>query len=145
MSDDIVIQPVYGPTNPLPEDQKSTEIRRFGSVVGLEPEKEQYYRELHSDTWPDVLTRLEQSHIRNYSIYLTQLEGKKYLFSYFEYTGDDYEADVQAISEDPETQRWWKETDPCQILLPDRKPGAQWSDMEIVFMMESERSKASVR
>lgn len=126
--------PVYGPTNPTPEEQTKSEIRRFGSVIGLNAEKEKYYRELHANVWPTVLDRIKKSNMRNYSIYTTEIEGKKYLFSYFEYVGTDLEADMQAIADDPETQRWWKETDPCQFQLPTRKPNANWSEMEMVFL-----------
>lgn len=111
-------------------------IQRFGSVIGLRPEKEAYYRQLHANAWPGVLQRLRESHIQNYSIYITELEGKKYLFSYFEYVGSDFEADMKGIADDPETRRWWRETDPCQIQLPNRKSGANWSEMERVFRME---------
>jgi L-rhamnose mutarotase len=86
--------------------------------------------------WPGVIARIRKCNIRNYSIYVTALEGKRYLFSYFEYTGTDFEADMRRMAEDPETRRWWKETDPCQFPLPTRKPGANWSDMEMVFLTE---------
>ena len=128
--------PVYGPTNPSPDSDPDTPVMRFGSVIGLRPEKEQYYRELHANAWPSVLEQLQKSGVRNYSIFVTELEGKRYLFSYFEYVGNDFDADMRAMAEDPETQRWWKETDPCQIQLPTRDPGANWSDMERVFFME---------
>ena len=136
MTHNTPVQPVFGPTNPSPEECAAAPVKRFGSIIGLNPEKEQYYRELHAGVWPGVLERLWKSHIRNYSIYVTELDGARYLFSYFEYTGTRYEADMQAIADDPETQRWWKETDPCQIQLPTRKPGANWSEMEMVFLME---------
>ena len=129
-------EPIYGPTNPSPEELAESHVRRFGSVIGLNPEKEKYYRELHADVWTTVLARIKESNMRNYSIYITEIEGKKYLFSYFEYVGTDLEADMQAIADDPETQRWWKETDPCQRQLPTRKPNANWSEMEMVFMAE---------
>jgi L-rhamnose mutarotase len=128
--------PKYGATNPSPEEQRFRPVQRFGSVIGLNPDKEAYYRELHANVWPAIVARLRESNVRNYSIYVTQLDGKKYLFSYFEYVGRDFDADMRAIAEDPETRRWWKETDPCQLPLPSRKPGANWSDMEMVFMME---------
>jgi len=134
MSDTAGI-PQYGPTNPAPEEAAAMPVKRLGSVIGLNPEKEAYYRKLHSGTWPAVLERLRKSHIRNYAIYVTQLDGKKYLFSYFEYVGKDYDADMEAIADDPETQRWWRETDPCQIQLPGTAPGANWKDMEMVFLM----------
>jgi len=73
--------PVYGPTNPSPDAQAESGVRRFGSVIGLDAEKEKYYRELHADVWPTVLDRIKKSNVRNYSIYTTEIEGKKYLFS----------------------------------------------------------------
>jgi L-rhamnose mutarotase len=129
-------EPSYGPTNPSPEAQANSVVRRFGSVVGLSPEKEKDYRELHADTWPSILDRIKKSNMRNFSIYTTEIEGKKFLFSYFEYVGQDFEADMKAIAADPETKRWWKETDPCQLPLPNRKAGANWSEMEMVFLAE---------
>ena len=136
MKQPSAIQPVYGATNPTPEEHTAMPVKRFGSVIGLNPEKEQYYRELHANVWPGVIDRLRKSNIRNYSIYMTEIEDKKYLFSTFEYVGQNFESDMQAIADDPDTQRWWKETDPCQNQLPSRKPGANWSDMEMVFLME---------
>lgn len=126
----------YGPTNPSPETQAESDVRRFGSVIGLNPETEKYYRELHADVWPGILDRIRESNIRNYSIYTTEIEGRKYLFSYFEYVGDDFDSDMQAMADDPEMQRWWRETDPCQVRLPSRKPDANWSEMEMVFLAE---------
>jgi L-rhamnose mutarotase len=126
----------YGATNPTTEELSSMPLKRFASVIGLNPEKEQYYRQLHANVWPTIIARIRESNIRNYSIYVAEIEGRKYLFSYLEYVGHDFESDMRAIAEDPETRRWWKETDPCQLPLPSRKSGANWSDMEMVFMME---------
>jgi L-rhamnose mutarotase len=67
--------------------------------------------------------------IRNYSIYFK--DG--YLFSYFEYHGDDFEADMKKMAADPKTQAWWKLTDPCQEPLETRKEGEWWASMEEVF------------
>jgi L-rhamnose mutarotase len=130
------ITPEYGSTNPSPEELEKMPIKRFGSVIGLKPEKEQYYRELHANAWPDVIKAIKRANIQNYSIYVTELDGNKYLFSYLEYVGTDFEADMQSIADDPITQKWWKETDPCQKQLPSRKPGANWTDMEMVFFCE---------
>ncbi|MFC1497705.1 L-rhamnose mutarotase [Verrucomicrobiota bacterium] len=111
-------------------------VKRFGSIIGLNPEKEAYYRELHANVWPSIKKRLKQSNLSNFSIYITELEGKKYLVKYFEYTGDSFEDDIRRIADDPETQKWFKETAPCQIPLPSRKEGSYWSDMEQIFLME---------
>ena len=111
--------------------------RRFASVTGLRPEKAARYRELHGKPWPGVIAKLKECGIRNYSIHVKEIDGKPYLFSYFEYTGRDFPADMKKMADDPETGRWWKETDPCQAPLPDAAAkGKIWSDAEEVFYME---------
>ena len=112
---------------------KCKSVKRFGSVIGLRPEKKDYYIKLHAETWPSVLQMIKKCNIRNYSIYMAKLQGKLYLFSYFEYTGDDLEADMKIMAADPETRRWWKETDPCQFRLPGTPDGEQWTSIPDVF------------
>jgi len=104
-------------------------MQRYGSVIKLKPEKETEYKALHANAWPDVLKMIRACNIRNYSIYLK--DG--YLFSYFEYHGDNFAADMQKMADDPTTQEWWKLTDPCQEPLETRQPGEWWVSMEEVF------------
>ena len=59
-----------------------------------------------------------------------------YLFSYFEYVGNDFEADMKKMSDDSLTQEWWKLTDPCQIPLETRKEGEWWATMEEIFHLD---------
>ena len=41
------------------------------------------------------------------------------------------------MAADPETQRWWKETDPCQSPLPDAAAkGKIWSDTKEVYFLK---------
>jgi L-rhamnose mutarotase len=109
-------------------------VKRYAMVTGLKPEKEAYYRELHAHPWPSVIKTIRDCNIRNFSIFRAEIGGKPYLFAYFEYVGDDFEADMQKMADDPETQRWWKETDPCQIPLPEAaKQGKIWTDAEEIF------------
>lgn len=128
--------PIYGETNPSPDKVEKSPVKRFGSIIGLKAEMEDEYRKLHANAWPEILERLRRSHISNFSIFTTEIEGKKYLFSYYEYSGKDFETDMKAIAEDPDTQRWWKQTDPCQFELPSKKEGEHWSPMEMVFLMD---------
>ncbi|HEX5023619.1 MAG TPA: L-rhamnose mutarotase [Agriterribacter sp.] len=108
--------------------------KRFGMITGLKPDKLAYYKQLHADAWPAVLKKISECNIHNYSIYLKEIEGKYFLFSYFEYTGTDFDADMKKMANDSTTQRWWKETDPCQQPLPDAASQGQiWSSMEEVF------------
>lgn len=108
--------------------------KRYHAVTGLRPEKAEYYFKIHAATWPGVLKMIEAANIRNFSIAVREIQGKLYLFSYFEYVGDDFDADMKKVAEDPETQRWWKETDPCQLPLPDAAAkGMIWADAKEVF------------
>jgi len=112
-------------------------VRRYGHVIGIRPEKIEEYKKLHAEVWPGVLDMIKQCNIRNYSIYLGQLEeGKYYLFSYFEYVGDDFEADMARMAADPTTQKWWSICEPCQVPIPTRKEGEWWARMEEVFHLE---------
>jgi L-rhamnose mutarotase len=116
------------------QEGKQTKVKRFGAVTGLRPEKMAYYKKLHAAVWPDVLKKIKECNIQNYSIYLKEIEGKQYLFSYFEYNGNDFNNDMKKMATDATTQRWWKETAPTQIPLPDvASKGETWSPMAEVF------------
>ena len=109
-------------------------IQRYGMVTGLRPEKMAYYKKLHAAVWPGVLKKIKECNIRNYSIYVQKIEGKYYLFSYFEYTGHNFDKDMAKMAADTTTQRWWKETNPAQIPLPEAAARKQiWQNMEEVF------------
>ena len=109
---------------------------RYAWVTGLKPEKAAYYRDLHAHPWPAVNKMIKDCHIRNFSIHEREIDGKLYLFAYLEYTGKDFDADMKKMAADPETQRWWKDTDPCQSPLPDAAAkGKIWSDMEEVYYL----------
>ena len=56
------------------------------------------------------------------------------MFSYFEYTGDDFDKDMKKMTADSTTQKWWKLTDPTQIPLPEAASQKKiWTNMEEVF------------
>lgn len=104
-------------------------MKRYGSIIRVVPEKLDEYKRLHAAVWPGVLKMIRECNIRNYSIFYK--DGL--LFSYYEYIGNDYAADMAKMAADPETQRWWKITDPCQLPLDTRQDGERWAGMEEVF------------
>ncbi|TPN89815.1 L-rhamnose mutarotase [Mesorhizobium sp. CU2] len=106
-------------------------MQRMGMVLGLKPEKVEEYVRLHAAVWPDVLTMISACNIKNYSIYLKRPENL--LFSYFEYHGSDYAADMAKMAADPKTQEWWSVCMPCQEPLETRKQGEWWASMDEVF------------
>ena len=108
--------------------------QRYVWVTGLNPEKVDDYEELHANPWPSITKIISECNIQNMSIHKREIEGKLYLFLYLEYVGSDFDADMATMAADPETQRWWKETDPCQIPMPDAAAkDSIWSDTTEVF------------
>lgn len=104
----------------------------MGMTVGLKPEKLEEYKELHKNVWPSVANMISKCNIRNYSIF--HHDGR--LFSYFEYTGSDFEADMQKMASDPTTKKWWELTAPMQVSLEEDKAVSTWSEMEEVFYLD---------
>ena len=102
---------------------------RFGSVIRVRPEHFAEYRRHHAAVWPTVLATITRCNIRNYSIF--HRDGV--LFGYFEYWGDDFDADMRLMAEDPETQKWWSIMEPMQLPYPERPEGSWWAPMEEVF------------
>ena len=113
---------------------KTAEPVRMGAVVRVNRETVDQYVLLHKHVWPKVLQRIRDSNIRNYSIYMGEMDdGNLYLFSYLEYVGDDMEGDMAAVANDPVTREWWKMTDPLQTRLKNTPTGSQWKSLTEVF------------
>ncbi|MCW5708022.1 L-rhamnose mutarotase [Shinella sp.] len=106
-------------------------MQRIGMVIGVKPEKIEDYKRLHAAVWPEVLAMISACNIRNYSIFLKEPENL--LFSFFEYHGSDYAADMAKMAADSRTQEWWAVCMPCQSPLETRKDGEWWAGMEEVF------------
>ncbi len=111
------------------EVSKKQHVKRYGWVIKVKPEKLAEYKELHANPWPEVNAKLKECNIQNYSIYYR--DG--FLFSYLEYTGTDFDADMKKMAADPKTQEWWKLTDPCQEPVDSAEEGVRWADMEEVY------------
>ena len=109
-------------------------MKRMGMVIGIAAERIADYKALHAAVWPQVLARLAESNIRNYSIFLREPENL--LFAYFEYHGTDFAADAAKMAADPKTQEWWSICMPMQSPLETRKAGEWWAEMEEVFHVD---------
>ena len=106
-------------------------MQRYASVIRLKPEHREEYLRIHRDVWPSVEDMIVRANIRNYSIFL----HGDLLFAYLEYVGDDYEADMAAMAADPESQRWWKITDPMQESLTEGE-GPWWTPIPEVYHID---------
>lgn len=107
-------------------------MKRFGQIIKVKEEYLEKYKALHADPWPEINAMIKECNIRNYSIYYR--DG--YLFSYYEYVGDDYEKDMEKMAADPKTIEWWKETDPCQTPVDSAEEGEWWCGMEEVYHLD---------
>ncbi len=107
-------------------------MKRFGMVIRLKPGSADDYRRYHAAVWPEVLEKIRDCNIRNYSIYFKD----DMLFSYFEYHGSDVKSDLAKMAAHPKTQEWWAVMEPLQDPLETRKEGEWWAEMEEVFHLD---------
>lgn len=104
-------------------------MQRFGQLIGVKPEKLEEYIRYHAAVWPEILDMISQCNIRNYSIF----HKDHMLFAYFEYIGDDFNADMAMMAADPKTQEWWAVMMPMQQPVATRAEGEWWANMQEVF------------
>nr|WP_299382886.1 L-rhamnose mutarotase [Allomuricauda sp.] len=109
----------------------SPAVKRVGMVIKLKPEFMDEYKALHADSNPGVRDLLTKYGIRNFSIFLHELEpGEFYEFGYYEYVGKDFEGDMEKMANEKRTIEWLKVCDPMQIPL---KGATSWTTMEQVY------------
>ena len=107
-------------------------MKRYARVIGVKPESIREYERLHAEVWPGVLETIRRCNMRNYSIF----RYGTMLIAYFEYLGDDFDADMARMAEDSVTKQWWTLTDPMQVAMPDRKTGEWWMAIPEVFHVD---------
>ena len=107
-------------------------MKRYGQVIEIRPECLEEYKKYHAAAWPEVLEKIKDCHIENYTIFYRD----SHLFAYFEYTGTDFQADMQKMADDPKTQEWWAIMKPMQVPLNPQKADEWWASMEEVFHVD---------
>ena len=111
------------------QDHKN--VKRIGMVIKIKPDSLNEYLELHADNNPGVRDLLSKYNMRNFSIFMTQLEdGNYYEFGYYEYWGKDFDSDVAALNKEPRNAEWLKVCDPMQIPLEGE---ASWKIMQRIY------------
>lgn len=84
-------------------------MQRHTVITKLKPDMVQHYKELHDRIWPEVVALGHAAGLRNYSIH----QVGTYLFSYFEYVGTDYEADMAWKNSHDIVKQWQTATAVC--------------------------------
>ncbi len=112
-------------------NEATTDIKRVGMVIKLKPEYMEEYKALHADSNSGVRDLLVKANMRNFSIFLHQLDdGNYYEFGYYEYHGNDFEADMATLAKEDRNIEWLRVCDPMQVPL-DGYDG--WAEMEQVY------------
>ncbi|MFJ8009454.1 L-rhamnose mutarotase [Streptomyces fagopyri] len=103
---------------------------RRASVVGVRPGKREEHLALHRAVWPDAERKLTECTMRDYSVCVFG----DIRFAYYEYVGEDHEADMRRIADDRVSQERWTHTDPCRArIAEERDPGAPWRPVDEVW------------
>lgn len=77
-------------------------MQRFGTLTKLKPNMAEQYQKLHDEIWHEVVVAASEANMRNFTIF----RHGDYLFSYYEYIGECYEADMQKKNVLPIMQKW---------------------------------------
>lgn len=104
-------------------------MKRFIMYSDLKPEKVQDYIDLHANPWPELVELIDRCNIHNYSI---SVRGTQ-VFTYYEYTGEDYEADMKVMDNSPVMHEWWKYSKPC---FAGHDKGEYYEDLREVFYVK---------
>lgn len=81
-------------------------MKRIGTLMKLKPGAAEEYIRLHHNIWPEVVKAGHNAHMHNYTIF----KIGDYLFSYYEYTGEDFEQDMQEKNSLHISIEWQKAT-----------------------------------
>jgi L-rhamnose mutarotase len=109
-----------------------TAVRRFGMAARLRPEKREEYLRLHSTVWPQVEATITECGIRNFTIFVRG----DVIFGYYEYIGEDYEADQERMAQDLTTQEWWAQTAPCQLPFEPDSSEPNWQQLDEAWHLD---------
>ena len=106
----------------------------FGQIGRIKPECIEEYCRLHevdvyTEKWAGILQLIRDCNIRNYNIFIED----DVVFGYYEYIGDDYEADMAKMAADPLNKEWWSHTRPCFTKYKADSPEAFYTDMKQIF------------
>jgi L-rhamnose mutarotase len=107
------------------------QIQRVGAAIALRDGAIEEYERYHQEVWPEVLAAISAAGIRNYSIF----RYGALLFSYYEYEGENFEADVAAIDDDPACIRWNEIMSRLQVPVPESAAG-KWLTLPEVFHLD---------
>ncbi len=98
-------------------------------VRAIKPEYVKEYKKTHSDVWPEILEKITNCKIKNYSVFAN--EDK--LFSFFEYHGQNFETDTKKMRDNKKFEEWEKFHEHMFKPLENKTKDEGWVELEEIF------------
>lgn len=110
-----------------------TGVQRHTSLVEIKAGKVEDCKKLFAAVPADVASAYKAAHLRNLTCFLKEIGEKPYLFTYFEYAGNDFAGDINRAEAKEVVKAWKKSIAELQVI-----PGQSLTDgdVEEVFFTE---------
>lgn len=72
-------------------DKEQIKMKRYGQVIKVDEKNKELYIDYHKKVPKEIKDLIHECNMRNYSIFIKD----DLLFAYFEYVGNDFEADSE--------------------------------------------------
>jgi len=105
-------------------------MQRIAFRLRIKPGAVEEYDKAHARVWPELLAKLKEVGISDYSIFRRGQD----LFLCMRV--DDFDRAWNALDKDPTNQRWQKEMSRLFEPVPDLQPGERFAMMKEVFHLE---------
>jgi len=117
-------------TTLVPDPANVRLLKRIGRMAEIRPECLVQYRTILADGSAAIRELLIKHQLRNFSIFISQCGNRWFMYSYCEYVGRDYDADMDALAKDVGYQEWMRTSQPMHVSTD---ADFQWRQMEQVF------------
>lgn len=85
-----------------------TGVQRHTNLIEIKADKVGNCKKLFAAVPAEVVALYKSAHLRNLTCYIKEIGGKHYLFTYFEYTGNDFAGDMSQLEEQAAIEAWQK-------------------------------------
>ena len=106
-------------------------MKRYAFIFKIKPELKEEYKKKHDEIWPDMARAIQESGIKNYSIFFRK-DGT--LFAYLE--SEDPHKSFDFISKQEVNDRWQKAMDKYFIKEDPSIIGPEIEELEEVFHID---------
>jgi L-rhamnose mutarotase len=103
---------------------------RYAYQLRIKPDAIEEYEREHRRVWPELLAKLKQVGVSDYSIFR---RGQELVLSL---TVDDLDKALDELDRDPVNQRWQAFMSRLFEPVPDLQPGERFAMMKEVFRLE---------